>query len=286
MPNIFDTLEENYIKFENSTIQVIIDNYDKLWFRANDLANSLGYLDVKDAIKKHVDKNNKIQLKKIEHNSNIKGHPQTSYINESGMYKLILTSKLPKAKRFNNWITNEVLPSIRKFGFYKLKKEKEEEIHNLMEKLNFIQKENENMKKELKKEKYPDGGLIYAIDYSDGEKEIYRIGMTSNIKTRKKIYDTHSLYKKDVVIKKEHVCPIKLEYCIRGMLYDYRYKNNKDFYLCSLKEIKKAFKTCSESIECMEQNGGFNFNSNIKKLQNKIIKTNKEIEQIKIKLEK
>ena len=47
MPNIFDTLEENYIKFENSIIQVIIDNDDKLWFRANDLASSLGYLDYK-----------------------------------------------------------------------------------------------------------------------------------------------------------------------------------------------------------------------------------------------
>ena len=124
MPNIFDTLEENYIKFENSIIQVIIDNDDKLWFRANDLATSLGYLDIKDAIKKHVDKSNKIQLKYIKHSSNIKGHPQTSYINESGMYKLIISSKLPKAKRFNNWITNEVLPSIRKFGFYKLKKRK------------------------------------------------------------------------------------------------------------------------------------------------------------------
>ena len=41
-----------------------------------------------------------------------------------------------------------------------------------MEKLNFVQKENENMKKELKKEKYPDGALIYAIDYSDNEQEI------------------------------------------------------------------------------------------------------------------
>jgi len=287
MTNIFDTLEENYIKFENSTIQVIIDNNDKLWFKANDLANSLGYLDVKDAIKKHVDKNNKIQLKYIKHNSNIKGHPQTSYINESGMYKLIISSKLPKAKRFNNWVTNDVLPSIRKFGFYKLKKEKDIEINELMEKLNFVQKENENMKKELKKEKYPNGGLIYAIDYSEDGKEIYRIGMTGNMNTRKQIYDTHSLYKRNVVVKKEHICPIKLEYCIRGMLYDYRYKNKKDFYLCSIKEIKKAFKTCSESIECMEQNGGgFNFNNGIKLLQKKIIKLNKEIEKIKNILEK
>lgn len=287
MPNIFNTLEENYIKFENSIIQVIIDKDDKLWFKANDLVSSLGYLDIKDAIKKHVDKTNKIQLRNIKHDSDIKGHPQTSYINESGMYKLIISSKLPKAKRFNNWVTNEVLPSIRKFGFYKLKKEKEGEITELMDKINFIQKENENMKKELKKEKYPDGGLIYTIDYSDNEQEIYRIGMTGNMNTRKKIYDTHSLYKKDVVVTKGYDCPIKLEYCIRGMLYDYRIKDKKDFYSCSLKEIKKAFKTCSDSIECMEQNGGgFSFNNVIKTLNNKITKLNKEIGKLQIKLDK
>jgi prophage antirepressor-like protein len=244
----------------------------------------LGYVDPKGALRKHVQKRDIKQMQKIKHDKIIKGHPQTLYINESGMYSLILLSKMPKAKKFNDWVTREVLPSIRKYGTYKLKKNHEEQIDFLMNKLNYIQNENELMKKDLKKEKYPNGGLIYAIDYSTDEKEIYRIGMTGNMNLRKKIYDTHSLYKKDLVVKIEHNCPIKLEYCIRGMLYDYRYKNKKDFYICNLKEIKKAFKTCSDSINCMEQTGGNYYkeekkiiSKNISTIKQKIIYLNKKI---------
>jgi len=278
MPDIFDTLGENYIKFESSIIEVIIDKDNKLWFKANELINALGYLDTKD-VKKHISEDNKIHLRDINYDDRIKGHPQTLYVNEGGMYNLILSSKLLKAKRFNNWVTNEVLPSIRKFGFYKLKKEKDDEISELMMKLNMLKKENDDMKRELKKEKYPEGGMIYAIDYGDNEREIYRIGMTGNMNTRKQIYDTHTLYKKNIILTKEHNCPIKMEYCIRGMLYEYRIKNKKDFYICSLKELQEAFRTCAESIRCMEQHGGkFNFNNDIKILNKRISKMNKEID--------
>jgi hypothetical protein len=112
------------------------------------------------------------------------------------------------------------------------------------------------MKKEIKKEKYPEGGVVYAIDYSDEKDKIYRIGMTGDMKARKKIHDTHSLCKRDVKVLHESNCPIKLESCVRAMLYDYRFKNKKDFFICDLKIVKKAFKTCSNSIECMEQKGG------------------------------
>jgi prophage antirepressor-like protein len=54
--NIFETLNENYILFENSIISVIIDNNDKLWFNSRELAKSIGYSDPKDAIRKHTDK--------------------------------------------------------------------------------------------------------------------------------------------------------------------------------------------------------------------------------------
>lgn len=196
MPNIFNMLDENYINFENHIIHIIIDINDKLWLKANDLVSALGYIDIKDAIKNHIDKNNKIQIKNIKHNSQIRSHPQTLYINESGMYKLIFSSKLPKAKKFNNWITDEVLPSIRKYGYYKIKKEKENEIIDLQEKLNFIEIEYEELKKELKKEKFPNGGIVYIIDYSTNKESVYRLGKTGDMNTRKKIYDTHSYHKK------------------------------------------------------------------------------------------
>jgi hypothetical protein len=51
------------------------------------------------------------------------------------------------------------------------------------------------MKNELKHDSYPNGGLVYSIDYSDDYKQVYRIGKTDNMKARKSIYDTHTLYK-------------------------------------------------------------------------------------------
>jgi prophage antirepressor-like protein len=77
MKNIFETLNENYILFENSIISVIIDNNDKLWFNSRELAKAIGYSDPKDAIRKHIDKNDKIQLKDINHSQNIKQQQQT-----------------------------------------------------------------------------------------------------------------------------------------------------------------------------------------------------------------
>ena len=129
-----------------------------------------------------------------------------------------------------------------------------------MKKINFLEKENLKIKeenaiiiKDLKKEIFPKGGLVYVIDYSTEKKEIYRIGMTNNMEIRKKLYDTHTLHKHDVSFLKETDCPIKLETCVRAMLYDYRYKDKKDFYICSLSKIKKAFTYCLKSITCINK---------------------------------
>ena len=136
MKNILETLDENYILFENKSINVIIDNSDKLWFNYNQLAKSIGYSDPKGALKKHTDKKDRIQLQYINHSTYIKQQPQTLYLSEPGMYKLMLKSKMKKAELFSDWITNDVLPSIRKYGYYKMKKSYEGEKTELIERIN------------------------------------------------------------------------------------------------------------------------------------------------------
>ena len=76
MKNIFETLDENYIVFDETIINVIIDNSDKIWFNANHLAKSIGYSDPKGALSKHTDILDRIQLKNINHSYDIKQHPQ------------------------------------------------------------------------------------------------------------------------------------------------------------------------------------------------------------------
>lgn len=86
------------------------------WFVGKDVAEALGYANHRDAIKRHVDKEDKYDGVAI-HDS-IGREQKTVCINESGLYSLILSSKLPSAKKFKRWVTSEVLPTIRKTGGY------------------------------------------------------------------------------------------------------------------------------------------------------------------------
>ena len=79
-----------------------------------DVAEILGYSNTRDALTKHVDGEDKNTVAICDG----KGNPNQTVINESGLYSLILSSKLPKAKEFKRWVTSEVLPSIRKHGAY------------------------------------------------------------------------------------------------------------------------------------------------------------------------
>lgn len=114
------------------------------------------------------------------------------------------------------------------------------------------------MRSDIKKEKYPDGGLVYVVDYSNEFGPMYRIGMTSNMTARKRLYKTHLAHNHKVVLIKETNCPIKLETCVRALLYDHRYQDGRDFYECSLNTIKSAFNNCSKVIDkCgTDQSGG------------------------------
>jgi prophage antirepressor-like protein len=279
MKNIFETLDKNYILFEDIVINVIIDNTDKLWFNANMITKAIGYKDSKDAIKTHITKNEKIQFKFINHsNTTIKQQPQTLYISEAGLYKLILRSKLQKAQIFANWVTNDVLPSIRKYGYYKMKKSYENKKIELLERINYLEKQQKLMRNDLKKHKFPNGALVYVVDYSYEDNKvdgIFKIGKTDNMNKRKQIYDTHMLHKRKVIYKEITDNPLQFENCLRSMLYDYRYKDRKDFYICKLSIIKKAFNNCIKSIKNMNQKGGGINEIDI--LNNKINKLNKNI---------
>ena len=87
---------------------------DEPFFVGKDVATALGYSNSRDAIKKHVDNEDK-GVAKCDTPSGIQ---TMTIINESGLYSLILSSKLESARRFKRWVTSEVLPSIRKTGGY------------------------------------------------------------------------------------------------------------------------------------------------------------------------
>ena len=101
--------------FDNKEVRsLLIDN--EPWFVGKDVAEILGYSNTRDAINKHVDNDDKTDGVAICDSIGRKQNPVL--INESGLYSLILSSKLPSAKRFKKFVTSEVLPSLRKHGMY------------------------------------------------------------------------------------------------------------------------------------------------------------------------
>lgn len=84
------------------------------WFVGKDVAAALGYKDTVNALKSHVDAEDRGGWQITTQF----GDKETTIINESGLYSLVLSSKLPTAKKFKRWVTSEVIPSIRKTGSY------------------------------------------------------------------------------------------------------------------------------------------------------------------------
>ena len=101
---------------EFGAIRILSNEQGEPMFCAKDVCESLGYSNGRDAVRKHVDGEDKTTVAICDTGSNYKS--QATFINESGLYALILSSKLESAKRFKHWVTSEVLPSIRKQGGY------------------------------------------------------------------------------------------------------------------------------------------------------------------------
>lgn len=99
--------------FDGSGIRTLTID-EEPYFVGKDVAQVLGYSNPRDAIAKHVD----AEDKGVAKCDTIGGQQNQTVINESGLYSLILGSKLPEAKRFKRWVTSEVLPSLRRNGMY------------------------------------------------------------------------------------------------------------------------------------------------------------------------
>lgn len=111
-----DKMLSNFNVYENKefgSIRTVVINNEP-WFVGKDVALVLGYKKPRNAIEVHVDEEDKDALKQ----GTLGGAQNMTIINESGLYALIFSSKMPNAKKFKHWVTSEVLPEIRKTGSY------------------------------------------------------------------------------------------------------------------------------------------------------------------------
>ena len=94
-----------------------IDHKCRVRFKAKKVAQILGYKNTVDTIKKHVSENHK---RKIVQQRETRGCTFTYLLDEAGFYELVFKSRLPSARIFREWVFSKVLPSIQKYGYYKM----------------------------------------------------------------------------------------------------------------------------------------------------------------------
>lgn len=172
------------------------------WLVGKDVAEALGYSNSSKAVNVHVDDEDKI-LEMIAHSQNgnmVK--TQTALINESGLYSLILSSKLPTAKKFKRWVTSEVLPSIRKTGSYTNKPTCIEDVLiSSLQEMKALKGEVQAIKQETVKTKEEIQGIrdVVAINSTDWKtdcknlitKIAYKLGGIGHIQdVYKEVYST------------------------------------------------------------------------------------------------
>ena len=100
--------------FGNHEIRTVTDEHGEAWFVANDVCAALELTNPHDALAKHVDQEDLAKRDTLTPG----GLQKLNHVNESGLYALIFGSRKESAKRFKRWVTSEVLPAIRKDGYY------------------------------------------------------------------------------------------------------------------------------------------------------------------------
>ena len=164
---------------EFGTIRTMSNEQGEPMFCAKDVALALGYKRPEDAMTQHVEIEDSVKHRVLDRNGKKR---ITTFINESGLYSLILSSKLESAKRFKRWVTGEVLPAIRKQGGYIVAKEGESEKEVMARALeivkNTLQQRNEEIAKLKPKADYVDEVLdsITCVTTTQLAKEL---GMTA-----------------------------------------------------------------------------------------------------------
>lgn len=141
--------------FRGAALRTLTDESGEPWFVAKDVCDVLGYTNASKAISDHVDSEDKLNNESL---SSL-GQRGGWLVNESGLYSLVLSSKLPTAKEFQRWVTHEVLPSIRKHGGYMVGQERMTPEQMALASMRWLQSKVDEQAKQLKAQ---EGKVLFA----------------------------------------------------------------------------------------------------------------------------
>ena len=223
------------LSYNKNNIQYELDKEGNIWFKFLNIVKILEYKSSKDTLRYKVSIENRKILKDIRSlHKKSNEQPHTIYINEEGLFTLLLKSRMQKAIEFQNWLITDALPKLRKYGKYEVDKKTKDKIHNLNHQIKILK---HNLSKN---KKYPKGYHVYII--KDDNK--YKIGYTKNLNKRLEAYNTGRANKAEYSYYKETKCAKEIETCMKAKLTEYLYKSNKEFYDCNIKKIISVIKKC------------------------------------------
>lgn len=261
MSNNFIDILNNIIVYGNNEIFIIIDNNNIPWFSAKSVALALGYKKTDDAIRTNTDFRDRTKfknLKKFVKNVPLNMQPRATFINESGLYSLAISSRLPSAKEFKHWITSSVLPQIRKTGNFSIESNLLKELQQTNKKLNQVNSKLKDSKKQIrvlkhnqKKTKYKKGGVVYIMrPISEPNTKLHKPGSTFDLNKRLDVMETSIGDKMDVLFTLYTDEPREVEDCVKLLMRKYIYRGSKkEYYETTVSKLETIINKCHHLIK-------------------------------------
>ena len=236
-------MENNLVIFthENFGNVRVVTIDDEPWMVGKDIAEALGYTDTVHAVLDHVDDDDRVNSKTQGQNVPEFGQRGTWLINESGLYSLIFSSKLPAAKEFKRWVTKEVLPTLRKTGSYTMNSQALQATMNWMsdanERLEKLERYCVKAGKMVKEVKNNVGFINYMLSRNSRAKKASRWKMITKPKL-KALAEYYGVDEKKVL----HGIYISMEdeydFDLRDYIDEYKFVNDLDS--CSAYDVVDA----------------------------------------------
>jgi hypothetical protein len=260
MANKLIDLYNHILQYNNNTVYIAFHSKTvEPYFHAKQLCLLLKYKDYHDAINKFINKKDILYLKDIVSNykslyKNVQGH--TKFITEAGLYSLIMGSRKKEAIEIKDWITHDVMPSIRRHGEYKSNSELKKQIDELNSTIDKQKNEIGVLKHNLKKPTLKKGKVVYllrtieiTVDLDTQEVIYVKFGRTKNMKARKATYDTCTKNKVQVLKEIEVDDAKNIEHCVLKKMENYRVSPRKEYFECTYNDIITQIASCIKFYE-------------------------------------
>jgi prophage antirepressor-like protein len=246
-----DDINDILLKYNGKEILVVSDNNKKVWFNAVQICYILKYTRPRDIIYKLVDKEFIKQLKNIIDDYKIfpNAQPNSLFINEYGLYALLLRSKKKEAKKFFMWVVKNVIPDIRKKGYYETDKKQNKEIENLNKTIEKLYQEIFVLNNNNNKINNDNGNYIYIIkspDYNNVNpsiNDILKIGKTIKYKNRMSVHNSSNKNNVLILYRVKVDDADVVEQCLKALLKKQMY-NRKEHYKISINDAVKTINKC------------------------------------------